>query len=144
MDAGGPAFSAYISTASQSLTSSVFSKVLCQAEEFDTAGAYDNATNYRFQPSVAGYYQLDGSVAFAGSATYATVAIYKNGGEAKRGSAVVHPTGSSMGANVSTLVYLNGSTDYVELWAYAQGTSLSMTGAAAPYTYFQGCLVRPA
>ena len=49
-----PAFSAYRST-SQSISNATWSKVQFQTEEFDTAGYYDNATNYRFTPLIAGY-----------------------------------------------------------------------------------------
>jgi hypothetical protein len=42
----------------------------------------------------------------------------------------------------STLVYLNGSTDYVEFYAlFSSGQS---TGTGAVETWFNGCLVRAA
>jgi hypothetical protein len=139
-----PAFSAYISTASQTFSSSSFTKILCQAEEFDTANAYDNSTNYRFQPTIPGYYQISGAAYINGSATYGTVSIYKNDVEYKRGTAIVHPTGSAMSATVTSVVYLNGTTDYLELAGYAQGTSLSFAGGNTTLTYFNGYLARSA
>ena len=59
-----PAFSAYQSTG-QTLSSSTWTKIQLQTEEFDTASCYDNATNYRFTPNVAGYYQVNGVFAFS-------------------------------------------------------------------------------
>lgn len=142
MIAGVPAFSAYINTSSQSLTTGTWTKAQFQGEEFDTANAYDNATNYRFQPSVAGYYQINASCIFAGTVTQAITSLYKNGSEFKRGNGFLTGTGvSSVSEGVSALVYLNGSTDYLETYVYAAGTSLSLTGSSAAYCYFQGSLV---
>lgn len=144
-----PAFSAYISTATQTLTNNGFTKLLCQAEEFDTASAYDNATNYRFQPTIPGYYDIKGCLTATGStATFQIFAsIYKNGSEYKRGTAPYqYNTGQlTMSSNVSGLVYLNGTTDYVELYGYASGTgTMSAVGNSVAYTYFQGYLARSA
>jgi hypothetical protein len=77
----GPAFSAYLSS-SQSISSSTFTKVQCNTEEFDTNSNYDNATNYRFTPTVAGYYQISGCINFSSTtkAEFLTT-IYKNGSE---------------------------------------------------------------
>lgn len=144
-----PAFSAYVSTATQTLTANAFSKILLQAEEYDTTSAYDNTTNYRFQPTIPGYYDIKGCVTATGatSLTQVITSIYKNGTEYKRGggpfqNAVTTPT---MSAGVSALVYLNGTTDYVELWAYASGSgTLSAVGNGVTYTYFQGYLARSA
>ena len=64
-----PAFSATRTSTNQSFTSAVWTKVECQTEEFDTASAYDNATNFRFTPQVAGYYQVSGTLYFTARAT---------------------------------------------------------------------------
>lgn len=45
------------------------------------------------------------------------VTLYKNGVEFKRGLSEISPT-DGYGAVVSALIYLDGSTDYVELWVY--------------------------
>ena len=61
-EAGGgvntPAFLATLS-ADQSISNSTLTKVQFNTEVFDTNSNYDNATNYRFTPTVAGYYQLN-------------------------------------------------------------------------------------
>ena len=49
----GPAFSAYRST-NQAAANNTFTKIQPNVEEFDTNSNYDNTTNYRFTPSVAG------------------------------------------------------------------------------------------
>lgn len=58
-----PAFRAY-TTSSQTITSGTFTKVALQAKSFDSTSAFDSTTNYRFQPTVAGYYQTNGSIYF--------------------------------------------------------------------------------
>jgi microcystin-dependent protein len=80
----GPAFSAYLNT-SQSITTSTFTKVQINTEEFDTNSNYDNATNYRFTPTVAGYYQVNGRFSSEVNSTLLVATIYKNGVEVKRG-----------------------------------------------------------
>ena len=74
-----PAFSAYMSTASQSVSSATTTKVALDAETFDTNNCYDT-TNYRFTPNVAGYYQVNGTVRCDGtSKTLCQASIWKNG-----------------------------------------------------------------
>jgi hypothetical protein len=137
-----PAFSAYRST-SQSITTGTWSKVLFQTEEFDTAGYYDNATNYRFTPLIAGYYQISGSACFASSSNF-IVSLYKNGSEYATAatvgiSGILDSTGS-----ISRLIYFNGSTDYVEVYCYQNtGSALNIQGRIYS-TWFTGALVRSA
>jgi predicted aconitase with swiveling domain len=71
-----PAFSAYLSS-SQTVTSGTWTKVAANTKEFDTASCYDNSTNYRFTPNVAGYYQVNGGISSASSATGIIVNLYK-------------------------------------------------------------------
>lgn len=135
----GPAFSAYQS-GSQGVASNTWTKVILQTEEFDTANCFDNSSNYRFTPNVAGYYQLSGGFGCATTSTTVYLQFYKNGSgyklTASSGSA------SLAGGFGSILVYLNGSTDYVELYCYlVTGQSLV---ANLQTTYFQGALVRAA
>ena len=140
----GPAFSAYASSG-QAIPNATFTKVQLQTEEFDTASAFDSTTNYRFQPSVAGYYQINGSTAFAtNSCSVLLTSIYKNGTEYKRGNAFTASTAVGGGAGVCSLLYLNGTTDYIELWAYQVSGASNTTSTSVVFTYFNGSLVRSA
>lgn len=133
-----PAFSAYLS-ANQSVSNSTFTKIRFDAKEFDTANAFDNITNFRFQPAVAGYYQA--SCAFtSGTSTITQTAgtIYKNGVAFKVGTN--SSTTTSVGL-VSTLVFLNGSTDYLEAFAFITATTPIVVGGVSN-SYFQAILVR--
>jgi hypothetical protein len=132
-----PAFRAYRSSL-QTVTGNGFTKVQLSSESFDTHGAFDSTTNYRFTPQVAGYYQINGQVNTAVSATYLIACIYKNGS--------LHSTGNdattALRSTVHDVVYLNGSSDYVELYVYTTNTSI--TSAGPQDIYFSGVLVAPA
>jgi hypothetical protein len=140
----GPAFSAYASSA-QSVNHNTATKIAFQTEEFDTNSCYDNATNYRFTPTVAGYYQVNAGINWGGwTSTYTFVMVFKNGSEIKRGSSVPN---NAVGLNntISCLVYLNGSTDYVEIYGQHNNGSAQNTSAfGAPAVFFQASLVRAA
>jgi hypothetical protein len=144
----GPAFSAYLSANQTPITNGTFTKVRCNIEEFDTASAYDNATNYRFTPQVAGYYQVNGSVNIT-SATNSEVlcVINKNDGSvtSKWGNYLTRAaTANDASSVVSALIYLNGTTDYVELFAYINGTGTLQFIGSLSRTYFQASMVRAA
>jgi hypothetical protein len=133
----GPAFSAYQSSA-QTLSSATQTKVQFQTEEFDTNSNFDSTTNYRFTPTVAGYYQINGAVGVGATPTQVVTTIYKNGSGYKGGANI--PT--CYNTTVSSIVYLNGSTDYVELYCYfGVGQAMSATIST---TYFNGAMVRSA
>jgi hypothetical protein len=133
-----PAFSAYQSSA-QTISSATYTKIQFQTKEFDTANAFDATTNYRFQPTVAGYYQISAGVAIGSVATSIYCLIYKNG-TAYKGNYL--GVGGSVGANISGLVYCNGSTDYVEAYAYFGVGQAIATGTS--FTYFQATMTRSA
>jgi hypothetical protein len=114
-----------------------------QVKEFDTNSNYDNTTNYRFQPTVAGYYQITVSALFNVAATSTGIGIYKNGGSSKYTNVLPVTFGPSYAINGTALIYMNGTTDYVEAWIFSNGTSPNI-GAAQAQSYFQGFLARAA
>lgn len=130
-----PAFRAY-KTSAQTISNSTFTKVSLQAESFDTTNAFDSATNHRFQPTVAGYYQANGTLMFEATSalTRAILTIRLNGVEGSgygRNVDLVQPSGSTfVMMSGSGLFYLNGSTDYLELWAWASGSGTLTVGSA--------------
>lgn len=135
-----PAFSVYQS-AGQTVPNVTNTKLQFQSKEFDTGGFFDNTTNYRFQPTVAGYYELQATGSLSG---LLYVSIYKNGAEYKRGQQLTNnATGIAAGiaTSASALVFLNGSTDYVEVWAF-QASGSSQTTFTNPSTHFSGYLAR--
>lgn len=147
----GPAFSAYQSTQQSSLSAGVATLLQFQTEEFDTNGCFNNtgstvtlngvsAPQYSFAPNVAGYYQVSGRAEVASSIVYIIVAVYKNGSVFKRFTNT--NTSGVTAVNGSALVYLNGTTDYIQLYCQQGGNQqLSNT---ADVTYFQAAMVRGA
>jgi len=137
-----PAFSAYAGS-NQVITSATYTKLQIQTEEFDTNSNYDT-TNYRFTPTVAGYYQVSGGMGWfsAGTMSIEFVVVYKNGVAFKNLNYFNLNTNGVI--NGSTLIYLNGTTDYVELYGYVSSTSTITVQGVQPQTYFQACLVRGA
>jgi hypothetical protein len=143
-----PAFS-YYSSATQNPTSGVATKVIFGTQVFDTASAVSSS---RFTPQVAGYYQFNASVAMAADTllTAADIYFYKNGS----GSAsfpATNQTGLATAGyytvSTSALIYMNGSTDYVEVYAAATGTGALryfFSSSVLHPTAFQGYLVRAA
>jgi len=138
-----PAFSAYANN-SQTISAGTFTKVQVNTEEFDTNSNYDNATNYRFTPTVAGYYQVNGQTNATSTSTLTRIipAIYKNGSGYKYGTDI---TATDARSSVSSLVYLNGSTDYIEYYVLLSGTgTLSTAITAVLDNYFQAAMIRSA
>lgn len=134
----GPAFSAYL-TANQTVTASVWTKIPFETELFDTNSNF-NASNGRFTPTVPGYYQFNAGALFTGVGINAFVAIYKNGAPTNYGSA---PNASSTNPVLtgSALLYLNGTTDFVEVYGNTGDTAITGGGRT---TFFQGHLARRA
>lgn len=143
----GPAFSAYLSGSNQSVTSGASTKVAFNAERFDTHSAFDSTTNRRFQPTIPGYYQVNWSVLGlpgSGSLSQLMTSLFKNGSEYQRGNQIAHSTGTLAAINGmgSALVQMNGSTDYLEVFAEVYGTSPVLL-AGAGFCSFSGFLARP-
>ena len=131
-----PTFSAYQSSA-QTLSSATFTKLQFQTEEWDTANCFDNTTNYRFTPNVAGYYLVTGSMTLGDTNSNNFVAIYKNGSVNRFGS-----QNTVDRSQISAYVYLNGTTDYIEL--YGRVVTGQVLDASSTNTWFQATLVRAA
>ena len=117
-------------SSNQSISGSTYTKLLLNTEAYDNGSFFDNATNYRFQPTIAGKYLFLGSMQFGSVAdtTQTIITLYKNGsGVAFNLTAV----GSSCFPYLQTsaIITMNGSTDYVELYCY-QSTAGSVIAAA--------------
>jgi hypothetical protein len=138
-----PATSVYAAS-DQSVTTATPTKVAFGAGVFDTNGSWVGPSQ-RFLPSVTGYYQINTSVYFGNSTlTSARVSLYKNGTEDKRLSAWAGSVTDPITLNGSAIVFLNGTTDYIEVWANAVGTGLffGLASDAAQASRFEAVFVR--
>jgi len=145
VNAANPCFRAY-----QNVLDSIVSgadrlisfQVKSGGENFDTTGCFNNTSStvgtapaYSFNPQVAGYYLISGSVGMASNSYYAQAQVYKNGVAINNGIyglLYILPLSPA-------LVYLNGSTDYIQIKANSATTQ--NTNPSTVVTYFQAALI---
>ena len=146
----GPSFSG--SAGTQTLTAGA--TTLIQITSVDWSSSTGNCFNntgssttlngltvpaYSFCPNVAGYYFVNASVAPASSATPMLIILYKNGSSYKQ-IQNSNPASVSQMAG-SLLVNLNGTGDYIQLYAQFVTTGQAVSGGG---TYFQAAMIRSA
>jgi hypothetical protein len=141
----GPAFRAFRNTSAQSVTAATWTKVQLNGETFDTASCFDSTTNFRFTPDVSGYYSLLANLlgeVQSATTQFVSVAIYKNGANAAQGTKAMG-MGEEGVAVVNDLIYLNGTTDYVELYGFITAGSVNENFInGTNRTYFSGVWIR--
>ena len=122
-----PAFEAYLDNGTTP-SNDVTTLVTFDVEKFDTASAYNTSTG-KFQPQVAGKYFIYGSIGGLsntnnGNLLKTATMIYLNGsiyrvadffGESNQG--VLH---KRMSMPIASILTLNGSSDYVQLYGNIQ------------------------
>ena len=135
-----PLFSAYKSGSAQTISNSTYTKITFESEEFDTN---NNFASSRFTSTVAGYYQINWLINIgSGSGSYEWVSsIFKNGVSYKTG---LDANSSQFGIGGAALVYLNGTTDYIEIWSYQGSGGNKSIPAYQTGTWFEGFLVKAA
>ena len=119
-----PAFEAYLSS-NFGIVSGAVTKAPLNLVTLDTNSCYDNTTNYRFTPTVAGKYYVYGLTSvYAGSSSRIEIhwaLIYKNGVQFLAGQNDYRDNNSRIStSNVSGIIDMNGTTDYIELYVSAQ------------------------
>lgn len=107
-------------------------KVNLATEHYDNTNAYDTTLS-RFTPLVAGVYQISGAIQFATTTSRCNASIHLNGVQYAAGTVTTDNVSS-----ISALVYLNGVSDYVELFGFSATTQ---NAAATTLTFFCGALV---
>jgi hypothetical protein len=149
--ATGPAFGAYLSV-DDGVTTSVITKLAFDIEQYDTNSRYNHTAStvngipaYAFLPNVAGYYCV--TMATGGSAATALNFVgsylYISGVQTYRTLASGYS--NTNGESTQTqLVYLNGTTDYVEFYAQLSGTGTLTVKADLLRTRISAFLARAA
>ena len=138
--AGGvntPAFA--VTGASNSISGSTLTKVQNGTEYFDTDNCYDNSTNYRFTPTTAGKYNLTARINYVSFSNMQQlfVHIYKNGSSlfvSEKTFSNIDPIQSPHSLEISGIAEANGTSDYFEVFIYAQNSG-SM-GSTSGENYF--------
>ncbi len=137
-----PAFSAFLNVA-QSISNATFTKINFDTETFDTN---NNFASSRFTPTVAGYYQVNYNVGLLITAGVVGLFLYKNGSPICNGSYVAGSAniGGATWVIGSNLVYMNGSTEFLEVYVYQTSGGSSNTSTGQNGVSFNGALVRAA
>ena len=148
-NANNPAFSVRLGSNQGSISDVTATKIELDTVEFDVGNYFDESTNYRYTPQIAGYYFFTGKVDLGSSVvTSAIYAQVNKNGSTTLVAGVSNSVSSSEFrdtiAEVSGIIYMNGSSDYVELFGYlntggSAGTFQGGTGYAS--TTLQGFLV---
>jgi hypothetical protein len=131
--------------ASDSTAANVPEKIAFASEDFDPNGAFDT-TNNRFQPTRAGYYQINLQALFQQTTPVGGFTLYldlrKNGAVHRYAQELINYTASfTQTMRISDTVYMNGTTDYIEGWYYANVGALTVIGGTTA-TYMSGHFVR--
>lgn len=138
---GVPIFHTTMS-ATQSVSSSTWTKVQFNTETIDSDGSYDTST-YRYTPQIAGWYSFGVNLYEGSTVTRMILSIARNGNYSDQ--RVVDLSGSTnfskMQFGGTALYYMNGTTDYVEVygWVAASGGPIFSSGDGSN---FHGFLVR--
>jgi hypothetical protein len=123
----GPAFSAYPTGTAQTVSAATWTKVRLNSENFDTASNFDSTTNYRFTPTTAGYYQFNMAVNMPSDGRIYGK-FYKNGSAYSMAWSYQIADSGSCG---SSLIFCNGSTDYVEFYVYLYSGNATISAGSA-------------
>ena len=127
-----PAFSACLN-ATQTISDATWTKVQCGREIYDGQSTYDASTNYRFTPNSTGYYLINAGTTLqctANTIVDSYLAIYVNG--VWNGGAISECYGNDSSKetwrqhNLNVIIHADNTSDYYELYAYADPTSGSV------------------
>lgn len=127
----------YRSGSDQSFGAGADTKIQFNAETGDPQGTYDAVTNYRYLPTTAGWYEVKAQFTenSADSFTsYRRIYIYKNGAEYCRVQDFLGTSNPTI--SISDVVYLNGSTDYVEIFAFGGDAVSILLGSTLSFASF--------
>jgi hypothetical protein len=138
--AGGantPAFQA--TSNSQTIADQTFVKITSWNEVIDTDSGWDNS-NAKFQPTTAGKYLVYGFIQkeLASNAQLVGTAIYKNGSAYE--TAWENDANFTIGRStnhLTTLVQMNGTTDYLEFYGYANVSSGTVNASGGTFSAFK-------
>jgi len=131
-----PAFWVTLSGSDQTLPHDTSTKIQYNTTTLDTDSDWD-ATNYRFTPSVSGYYFVYAKwrLGTSNNSSQVKCLIKKNGSDLALSSSTNDTENT---AQASSIVQMNGSTDYIEVYAYHTTGLTQSVKAQTQYTVFQG------
>jgi len=136
-----PIFSAYAPT-NGTITQNTWTILIFGTEQYDTVSAY-TTSNGRFQPLIEGYYWIGVSLEHNGTTRQICKIVKHSSLNEDYFIWDTQLTNSGTDLSGSTLTYLNGSTDYVDVQVYGSGGDYTISTDLGR-SMFQGYLVRKA
>ena len=138
-----PAFRAYMGS-QLILANATNTKLTMNTESFDSNSFFDTS-NYRFTPTIAGHYFINANTQFSQSTgNYLFgIHIYKNGSNVLRGTKWNDGSNSELNTQISGIVSFNGSSDYVEVYAYQNSGGNITLYNGVNTSYFEAFYIRP-
>ena len=134
-----PAFFARLSS-NQSISSDTSTKIQVDTEIFDSDNKYDNSTNYRFTPTIAGKYFVFAGVRFDNQISQATMRAELSFNGSIIGSNFLAANDSSTNKDYTievSCIQIFDSNDYIELFAQSDASgSQTINGDSTNKTYF--------
>lgn len=107
---------AYMTTADQVIPDTTVTKVVFNAETFDTQNEFDKTTNYRFTALKAGYYRVSIQVGWDANATGVRILyLYRNGASISTNSYSGVPTDQRWSQFLVDIIYLTVG-QYLEVY----------------------------
>jgi hypothetical protein len=131
----GPAFSVHKNGTNQTSVANSSTVITWPTEVMDTN---NNFASNRFTPTVAGRYIVTAQVRCSSSANCITQ-LRKNGTLLVRSGIVGNGSTSNYGGPTTAIVEMNGSTDYLDVTVFNDGTD-TVSGSAND-TYFMGSMI---
>lgn len=122
--------------AAYNTVSAVLTKVLFDAEEFDTNGNFDLTTS-RYTAPLAGFYQFNGAL-ITNHSGFIEVGLYKNGAPYSFGNREFYSPGQATRVTCHDLMQM-AAGDYAEVFYYVDG--VHAVSVNSTNTYFSGFLV---
>jgi hypothetical protein len=127
-------------TTVQSIANITWTAINFHLDVYDTINGHSTVTNItRYTPNVSGTYDVEGQIAYAVNSTNDRGAQFRRNGSTIDGlqyGAARAGAGSSFAsiATCSGVVFLNGSTDYIELYGFQESGGSLNTSYGAGFT----------
>jgi hypothetical protein len=145
----GPAFRV-VTLTNQTVPHNTTTVINLDGASIDTSSCV-NTANKRVIPNVAGYYQVDAQLLIfenTGRTYYYAMYLRKNGSQVATAIfSHAATSGAEQTISTSSLIYCNGTTDYLDLalylYDYTSATSVVVTSSSSG-TFLSGFLARSA
>ncbi len=134
-----PAFRVHKNGTNQTLTTSTDQLLTWNTKQIDTYDNFNTSTG-RFTPTLAGHYLIQLSIGCNNLAnTNACVSIIRKNGTPYAIGSTRSPNFDVV-TNASAIIYMNGTTDYLDANGYSEATNAVIIGNST-HTYFEGSLL---